>query len=93
LAADVGDGLAGGQVAGQREGEGDGRVEVGPGEMAGCVDHRHDRQAEDEGDAHRAERAGVLGLVTIAPQPAKTSVKAPIASAAARRPRLGRSLI
>jgi hypothetical protein len=30
--------------------------------VAGRIDHRHDHQAEDEGDADRPQRARVLGL-------------------------------
>ena len=59
LGADVGERLAAGEVAGEGEGERHRRVEVGAGEVAGRVDHRHDHQAEDERDADRAERAGV----------------------------------
>jgi hypothetical protein len=35
---------------------------MGAGEVAGRVDHRHDHQPEDEGDADGAERTRVLRL-------------------------------
>jgi len=31
------------------------RVDVRTGEVAGCIDHRHDHQSEDQRDAHRAK--------------------------------------
>ncbi len=46
-------------MTGEGEGEGHRGVEVGAGEMAGRVDHRHDHQAEDERDADGAQHAGV----------------------------------
>ena len=59
LGGDVGERLATGEVAGEGEGERHRRVEVGAGEVAGRVDHRHDHQAEDERDADGAEHSGV----------------------------------
>ena len=79
--------LAHGEVPGQREGEGDGRVEVGAGDVADCVDHRHDHEPEGDRDPDVAERP-VFASTMIAPQPAKTRAKVPIASATSARDRL-----
>ena len=57
LGCDVGERLAGREVASQRERQGHRRVDVGTGEVAGGVDHGHDHETEDEGDPHRPEPA------------------------------------
>ena len=48
------------EVAGEREREADGRVEVGAGDVADRVDHGHDHKAEGDRDPDLAE--GALGL-------------------------------
>ena len=61
-AAEVGQRLGAGKVAGHDEGERDRRVQMRTREVPGRVDHRHHDQPEDEGDPDRAKGAGMLGL-------------------------------
>jgi hypothetical protein len=56
LCRHVGRGVAHGEVPGDRERDGDGRIDVRARQVTNGVDHRHDRQAERRGDADRAER-------------------------------------
>ena len=49
-------------MAGEREGHGHGRVDVGAREMAGGVDHDHHDQAEYQRHADRSERTVVHGV-------------------------------
>ena len=56
LRGPVADGARPGEVAGEREREGDGRVEVRAGDVPDGVDHRHDHEPERDRDADVAER-------------------------------------
>ena len=46
-------------MAGEREGEADGRVEVRAGDVPDRVDHGHDHEAEGERDPDLSERLGL----------------------------------
>jgi hypothetical protein len=59
LRAPVAEDARPGEVAGEREGEADGRVEVRAGDVPDRVDHGHDYQAEGEGDPDVSERLGL----------------------------------
>ena len=56
----VGAGARPGEMAGKREREADGRVEVRAGDVPDGVDHRHDHEPERQGDADVTEGAGLL---------------------------------
>jgi hypothetical protein len=56
LSRPVADGPWPGEVPAEREGEGDGGVEVRAGDVPDGVDHRHDHEPEREGDTDVAER-------------------------------------
>ena len=62
LRRDVGERVGRREVAAEREGDRDRRVDVRPGEVARGVDHGHDDQPEGEADADRAERAVAAGV-------------------------------
>jgi hypothetical protein len=60
LSGDVCGGVAGGEVAAERERHGHGRVDVRPGKVSRGVDHDHDDEPEDEADPDGAQDAVVL---------------------------------
>ena len=60
-------------MAADDEGERDGGVEVGAGDVASGGDEADEDEEADERDADGAERAVAYGVGEIAPQPAKTS--------------------
>jgi len=68
-------------MPGDGEGQGHGGIKVGARDMADRVDHHRDRQAEHDWN-HRGETdPGNRSATITLPQPAKTIVKVPIASA------------
>ena len=89
MGRDVGHRFPRGKVAGEGERERHRGVDVCTGEMAGGVDHRHDHQAEDQGDPDGAEVTAVLRIGDDPTAPANTRAKTASPSASARRARSG----
>jgi hypothetical protein len=58
LGSPIGDDTRPREVSCQPEREADGEVEVGAGDVADGVDHRHDHESERQGDADVPEGAG-----------------------------------